>query len=227
MKTKKILIGCLLFRELTGSELYVYELAKGLKEHNYDVYIVSSQIGGVLTEMAQDLGIKVYSFQTLPKNMTYDLIHCQHTPITSELLKIFPITKKICTIHSEVNSLENPIQHFSIFKYITIRPEIKNHIVKNFGIDPKLIEVIYNPIDNKKFNTENIKDEGYMLFVGTIDYLRRNTILDLVQETKKNNQELWLVGKNHGNYLHEIVSNPHIRYFESTQTLKNLSKIVT
>lgn len=216
----KILIGCLFFSNLTGSELYVYELAKGLKKHNYDVSIVSSQIGGVLTEMAQDLEIKVYTFQNLPKNSKFDLIHCQHVPITNELIKLFPTTKKICTIHSEVNSLENPIQHFTIFKYITIRPEIKDHIVKNFGIDPKLIEVIYNPIDNKKFNTENIKDEGYMLFVGTIDYLRKNTIFDLVQETKKNNQEFWLVGKNHGNYLHEIVSNPHVKYFESTPNVE-------
>jgi hypothetical protein len=39
------------------------------------------------------------------------------------------------------------------------------------------------------------------LFVGTIDYLRKNTIQDLVNTTKENNEELWIVGKKNDTYL--------------------------
>lgn len=224
MKKTKILIGCLLFRDLTGSEMYVFELAKGLLKHNYEVSIVSPHIGGILTNLAIDLGIKVYNFSTLPSNYQFDLIHCQHVPITQQLIKLYPTTKKICTIHSEVNNIENPIQHFSIFKYIAIRPEIKKYIIDNFGISESQIEVIYNPIDNTRFNNHNVKDDGYLLFVGTIDYLRKNTIFDLVNYTQINNQEFWLVGKNHANYLQQVVSNPHVKYFDATSDVEKFVK---
>ena len=71
----KILIGCLFFSNLTGSELYVYELAKGLVENGFDVSVVASNIGGEVTNMASKIGVKVYNFQTLPKNIKFDIIH--------------------------------------------------------------------------------------------------------------------------------------------------------
>jgi hypothetical protein len=224
IKKTKILIGCILFREFTGSEMYVYELSRELIKYNYDVSVVSPNIGGELTDLAIKNGIKVYNFQTLNRNEKFDLIHCQHTPITQELIKIFPITKKICTIHSEVNSLENPVLHYSIFKYISIRPEIKEHLIKNFGLSENQIITIYNPIDDKRFNQENTRNDGYLLFVGTIDYLRKEAILDLVEYTKNNNQEFWLVGKNHGNYLPEVLSSPHVKYFDSTPNIEKFVK---
>lgn len=224
MKKIKILIGCLFFRDLTGSEMYVFELAKGLLNQNYDVSVVSPNIGGQLTDIAIKIGIKVYNFKNINRNEKFHLIHCQHTPITQELIRLFPITKKICTIHSEVNDLENPVQHFSIFKYIAIRPEIKKHITEKFGISENMVEIIFNPIDTERFNTDNTKDDGYLLFVGTIDYLRKNTILDLVEFTKNNNQEFWLVGKNYADYLPYVISNPHVKYFESTSEIEKFVK---
>jgi glycosyltransferase involved in cell wall biosynthesis len=224
MKKKKILIGCLLFRGLTGSELYVFELAKGLMNNGYDVSIVSGNIGGELTDLAISVDLKVYDFKTLPKNENYDLIHCQHLPITNELIKIYPITKKICTIHSEVNSLEHPVKHFSIFKYITIRPEIKEFIIKNFGINSEMIEVIYNPIDENRFNQTNTKDENYILFVGTLDYLREKAIFDLVNYSQTSGKELWIVGKNHANYLQKLLSFPNVKYFDATNKIEMFVK---
>jgi len=212
MKKIKILIGCILFKEFTGSEMYVYELAKGLLNLNYDVSVVSPNIGGRLTDLAIKHNIKVYTFKTLNKNENFDLIHCQHLPITQELIKIFPITKKMCTIHSEVNSTENPVRHFSIFKYIAIRPEIKEHLINNFGPNRNV------------FDTNDIKNDGYLLFVGTLDYLRAQTIFDLVNYTKENNKEFWLVGKNHSNYLPQILSNSHVKYFDSTSDVEKFVK---
>jgi hypothetical protein len=33
--------------------------------------------------------------------------------------------------------------------------------------------VVYNPIDTERFNTKNTKDDGYVLFVGTIRLFKR------------------------------------------------------
>jgi len=54
----KVLLSCLFFRTFTGSELYVYELAKNLVKLHCDVIVVSD-IWGILTELAKREGIKV------------------------------------------------------------------------------------------------------------------------------------------------------------------------
>jgi glycosyltransferase involved in cell wall biosynthesis len=129
---------------------------------------------------------------------------------------LYPTVDKICTIHSEVIELENPVVHNSIKRYIAIRPEIKEHIVNNFNISEDIVDVIYNPIDETKFYNKNIKSENYILFVGSIDYLRKNTILDLIEVSKNENKELWLVGENKSDYLSKILKNTHVKYLTPT-----------
>ena len=206
----KVLVGCLFFREFTGSEMYVYELAKNLVKQNADVSIVAYETEGPLANIAKNEGIKVFNIINSPgfklgdgvwrlntpngsilseKNKFYkvgeenfDVIHYQHQPVVNILNSLYPNVPKIYTIHSEVINLENPVVNDMVEKYISIRPEIKDHLINNFNINSDLIEVIYNPVDTERFNTNNTKDDNYILFVGTIDELRKNTIFDL--ETK-------------------------------------------
>jgi glycosyltransferase involved in cell wall biosynthesis len=116
-------------------------------------------------------------------------------------------------------NLEDPVEHESIKKYIAIRPEIKTHLINNFNIDESQIEIIYNPVDENKFKIKNSQDKNYVLFVGTVDYLRRESILDLIEYTEQNNKELWLVGENHSEYLESILLYPHVKHFPSTWEL--------
>jgi hypothetical protein len=249
-KKLKVLISCLFFKNFTGSELYVYELAKSLIKLNCSVTVLS-QIGGPLTEMAKKIGIKCVSFDNPPgykmgdgqwflntpngkeiskpnvlykiTDVDFDIIHVQHKPITEQILSLYPNLDKICTIHSEVMSgeLENPVIHNSIKKFISIRPEIKEHLTQNFSIPENMIEVIYNPVDNEKFKQKKVSGENYILFVGTIDYLRKNSILDLVDYTKEIGKELWLVGENKSDYLQTILLEPHVKHFPATWDVEN------
>jgi len=240
----KVLISCLFFQKFTGSEMYVYELSKNLVKQNCDVTVVASETNGPLVLMATKLGIKVKNIKETPgfkmgdgkwmvmtqngpqpsqPNQFYpvdvphfDIIHCQHKPIVDIMNMLYPTVDKICTIHSEVIELENPVTHPSIKKYITIRPEIKDHIVNNFGINESIVDIIYNPVDDTKFYSKNIKSENYILFVGSIDYLRKNTILDLVDYSKEQNKELWIVGENKSNYLNDLLKNSHVKHFGPT-----------
>lgn len=78
-----------------------------------------------------------------------------------------------------------------------------------------MIDVVYNPIDSKKFKPEPNKNEKpIVLFVGTIDYLRENAIKDLIAMTREQNKELWIVGKENGVKLDDIIglSNEHVTY---------------
>jgi glycosyltransferase involved in cell wall biosynthesis len=241
----KILIGCISFKNLTGSELYVFELAKQLVKQGCDVSVCSN-IGSPLADLAKPLGIKLYSLEepagfklgdgewviespdgnyvselnTLYKikDVGFDILHLNHAPITEYLMELYPEIPTICSIHSEVIALEEPVISKQIKKYIAIRPEIKDYIVNKFGVDADAVSVIYNPIDADKFKPiapTRIGEKKRILFVGTIDYIRQKTIEDLIKVTRKEKQELWIVGKKHDTYLDNISKKePHVTYFE-------------
>ena len=247
----KVLLSCLFFKTFTGSEMYVYELARGLKKLNCDVTVVSD-VDGPLSKLAQQQGIKTLPFVLSPgfkmgdgkwgfntpegfvtskPNMmhkigevSFDIIHTQHTPVTNQICQMYPNIPKISTIHSEVISLEDPVINDTIVKYICIRPEIQEHIINNFKINKNSTEVIYNPIDTDRFNTKNTKDDGYVLFVGSIDYLREYAIKDLVDYSKSIGKELWLVGDNKADYLTSLLENPHVKHFPSTNKVEKFVK---
>jgi len=242
-KRLRVLLSCISFRNFTGSELYVFELAKSLIKLNCSVTILS-QIGGPVTDMAKKLGIKCVSFENAPgfklgdgqwgmntpegfkpstpnalyrvSEVDYDIVHFQHKPVAERILNMYPELPKICAIHSEVISVEDPVVDPTIKKYIAIRPEIKEHMVNNFEIPEEMIEVIYNPVDNEKFQSKKSSEENYVLFVGTIDYLRKEAILDLIEYTRDIGKELWLVGENNGNYLENLLLEDHVKHFPST-----------
>ena len=247
----KVLLSSLFFKTFTGSEMYVYELARGLKKLNCDVTVLSD-IDGPLSKLANQQGIKTLPFSNPPgyklgdgkwgmntqqgfvlsqPNMMYkmsdvnfDVMHVQHNPISQRICDMYPNIPKISTIHSEVIELENPFIHNSIKKYICIRPEIQKHVVDNFNIDENNTDVIYNPIDTNRFNNVNTKIYPYVLFVGTIDYLREKTIRDIVEYSKSINKELWLVGENKSNYLPELLSNTHVKHFPATNKVEEYVK---
>lgn len=245
----KVLLSCISFRTFTGSEVYVYELAKSLQKQNCQVTVLS-QIGGPLTNLARKDGIKCVSFEEAPGfklgdgkwtfinqqgrqelsqpsvmykvgEVDFDIIHAQHKPVVEKVLGMYPTIDKVCTIHSEVMShnLEDPIEHETIKKYIAIRPEIKSHLIKNFGIEDENVTVIYNPVDKSKFTLKNPQDNNYVLFVGTIDYLRRDTIMDLIDYTRDNGKELWIVGEDNSDYMGSLRQHSHVKIFPSTWDL--------
>ena len=239
----KVLLSCISFRNFTGSELYVYELAKSLMKLNCSVTVLS-QVGGPLTDMAKKMGIKCLPFENAPgfklgdgtwgtntpegfkpstpnvlyriSEVDFDIVHFQHKPVAGRILNMYPELPKIAAIHSEVISLEDPVKDDTIKKYIAIRPEIKEHMINHFEIPEEMIEVIYNPVDNEKFKVKEVSEENYVLFVGTIDYLRKEAILDLIEYTREIGKELWLVGENNGNYLDNILLEDHVKHFPST-----------
>jgi hypothetical protein len=239
-----VLIGCLFFQKYTGSEMYVFELAKNLIKLNCSVSILSYETSGPLVAIAKKLGINVYNVKSPPgykvgdgkwmintqngpqpsqpnqfyktDEVHFDIIHCQHKPMVELMVNLYPTIDKISTIHSEVIDLENPVIHPSIKKYIAIRPEIEEYIIQNFEIPKSSVEVVYNPLDTSKFNVKNFETQNYILFVGSIDYLRKNTIFDLVDVAKNDGKELWLVGENKSDYLPVLLSNSHVKHFGPT-----------
>jgi hypothetical protein len=246
----KVLISCLSFKNLTGSELYVYELSKELIKIGWEVYILSN-IGNPLQRMAEKNGVKCFELKSPPgykmgdgvwsiqtekgfeksqpnvlyadKPVHFDIIHTQHKPITDFILRLYPNIPKIATIHSEIINLEEPVKDNSIKNYIAIRQSIKDYIQEKINIEEDKISIIYNPIDNGRFNNEKTKDNGYYLFVGTIDYLRINSIKDIIEKSEVEGRKVLIIGEDSNGYLKNI-DNKNFEHINSTWD--NLPKYV-
>lgn len=239
-----ILFSCINFNSYTGSELYRYELAKALVKKGHNVTICSN-IGGKLAQQALTHGIKLVDIseplgfkrgdgkwqiqgndgKLTPSeaNKLYrvgqvniDIIHSSHTPVTKLMAKIYPEIPIVSSIHSEVISLEHPVLSDNVKKYIAIRPEIKEYIIKEHDIPEEKIEIIYSPIDETRFKPVEVDsktDKKITLFVGTIDYLRKDMLLDLIKRTKEENGELWVIGKENGINFDDIANGQdHVLY---------------
>jgi hypothetical protein len=104
----KVLIGCLFFRDYTGSELHVYELAKELSKKNCEVHIVS-HLGDKMVKRIKKYGVRCFDLTEPPgyklgdgrwgvkgangfspsekgklykiKDIKYDVLHVNHKPV--------------------------------------------------------------------------------------------------------------------------------------------------
>lgn len=217
-----ILIGCTSFSEFTGSEMYVLELAKGLKRLNVNVTVASLILSNTMISLATRHGIEVLNIKQLDTNTKYDLIHCQHYPVVQILVNLYPDIKKVSTIHSELTHIptEIPFKHTSIKKYIAVRPEIKKFLNEQYDISSENISIIYNPVDQEKFKQKQVKQYNCILFVGTIDPLRKNTIYDLIEYSNQSDKELWLVGNVHDSYLQDVLKNKHVKHSVAVESIE-------
>ena len=159
------------YHKLTGSELYVYELARTLKKRGHTVTILSNYLGGEIAERTRLLTIPMYYFFDHPE-LTPDIVHSSQPNPTGYALRFFPKATHVVTIHSQL-SYEKPVRHENIKRYIFVRPEIASLYSDLPGA------MIWNGVDPKRFNTKGTTDNGKVLVVGTPDHLRAKMVTDL------------------------------------------------
>lgn len=191
-----IILSCIQFNGLTGSELYTFELARALKSLGHNITIVS-ECGGELADKAKAEGIDCEGWNDIP-SLSPDLIISSHFEGTSLLASTFacPI---INVIHSENELLwpiERPVKGCD--QYVVVRDTIKNKVVKE-GIHPDLVHVIGNPIDFTRFNTEKTSSNKTLLFIGPMDTLRKRVIRDIKKVAAEKGLEAVFVGRDQPN----------------------------
>ena len=182
----KVLLGCMNYNGLTGSEISTFELSKALKEKGCDVHVYSN-VGGILEKRAKKIGIKLHNLDTPPgykkgdgkwvlnmngkiivseknklykiKDEKFDIIQINHQPIGKTLLNLFPQNKFVNIVRSRTLPVEYPLFDERIKKYIAISDPVKEHMCKNFKeIKESDIEMIYNITEDKNNNNKNVKE---------------------------------------------------------------------
>lgn len=184
----KILYTFLNFNSFTGSELYYYELAKEMVSLGHDVTIAST-CGGKIKELAESKGIKCKSFMEIMDFNDFDVVHASHIPVVESILTSTIKVPLIVTCHSEILALEKIPDNKKISHFIGIRKSIFHHLPEGKRT------LIYNPVDSKRFNIQGSKDEAFVFFPGTINYLRVGPLLDVIK-TYINTHEIVCMGGN-------------------------------
>lgn len=198
------------YGNLTGSELYVYDLSRKLVEMGHEVSIKPINVlNGELLNKTVAAGVGIGQFDHP------DIVHSHQTEATKRALMYgAPI---IQTVHSEVlPAYEKPLINKQIKKYIAIRDTVFSY-VQSLGVDEKLIEFIPNGIDEFKFTPEPIystESVSTVLFAGPDDFLRKDAILDLVDQARRGQIKLILIGSGHNYNEENIVSFPPIFQIE-------------
>ena len=183
--------------------MYVYELTRELAKRGHSVVITSPTIGGLITEKSVEAGVKVYQSNKQIPEFKPDLIHISDYLTGPILTSRYPKIPCVSTIHSEF-PMGNPFVSERIKKYICIRESIIDKVVKFDRIEREKCIHIPNGFDTTRFhptqhenNTSNIK----VLFVGTIDKLRRATLTHLRAMCETEGHELQLVGLRSADYM--------------------------
>ena len=187
---QNILLTCLNFKGTTGSELYFYDLACGLKKIGYKVSVLSNLKDGFLWEKAHRMGINCYDFSQCP-NQKFDIILASHRPVIDQFCKnkLYEEVPIISINHSEIIPLEYPIIDDRIIHYIAIRQSIKDFLENKYFIPSESISLIYNPINTDKILSakKRVAKKKTVLFAGTVDYLRKDSMLDLCKKANEEN----------------------------------------
>lgn len=193
------ILYCLMdFREIAGAQMHYYELAKAMQKRGHTCKILSN-IGGIMKVAAEKEGIQVLPYKHLGDFTRHDadVIHASHIPVVNDVLQreVFENKPFIQTCHSEIIPVEFPVIHHKIKRYIAIRPTIYS-IIKNAGIPTEKIELIYNPIDESIFRRSDRPKKQFILFVGSVDYLRINVVREAIKEARSKNMDLVVIGRN-------------------------------
>jgi hypothetical protein len=76
-------------------------------------------------------------------------------------------------------------------------------------------------------NSISNRSNKRIIFVGTIDYLRKETLLDLIKTTREEGNELWIVGKENGVTMQDLITEDagtfnHVTYYPATTNVEKL-----
>lgn len=190
----KILIGCWLYQNYTGSECSFYELTTALTSLGHDVSVFAINTGDPLVSKTKNV---TFETATGILNKIYDHVIFSHGPVIWNKLKNVKSKNFTNIIRSEVLPHEAPVIDSKITNYVSIRPSIRDFIKQRFNIDSK---VIYNPFDTTRFNKSvcDIKrktKQRVVLFPGSLDYLRIQPVSFLLNMAEDQNYIVRHVGR--------------------------------
>lgn len=218
----KILLSCINANGLGGSEMYHYELARELDFQGHDVTLFTLRPIDWTNEVRIKLQhIRQLDLTNLDITENYDIIVASQPEVNLFILKHFKHIPIVSIIHSEIRS-EDPILDSRISHYIAIRQPIVDMLIDTYNIPKEKISLIYNPVDQTRFNSNNTTklDRYSGIFVGEVlDPIRFKPVQHLVSHCIDNDWDLYLMSDSKYDFNH-----PNIKYVDKRWDTENIVK---
>jgi len=147
----RILIATHHYRDLAGSELFAFTLAKSLFEKGHSVCLYSPYIGGIITDQTRRLGIPVYSDLVQFRHIEFNIMHVSHNIIAYEARYHFQHTPMVFLSHGILPFLEQPpVGDLGISKYLAVSEEVMQNLLRK-GIPLRDVAIFRNIVDTGRF----------------------------------------------------------------------------
>lgn len=144
----KILITNNTLSSRAGTELYVRDIAKALRDRGHQPAAYSNLLGDVAEEICQE-GIPVVDDLN---NMPWkpDIIHCHHHLEAMTALFYFPNVPAVYFCHGWRPWQEISPIHPRLFRYVAVDEPTRDFMISN-GVPQDLIRIILNFVDLQRF----------------------------------------------------------------------------
>ncbi len=145
-----VLITNAFFRNWSGSELYVADLALELVRRGHKAVVYSPRLGKLADEMRSKSIPVVDDFGLI--GVKPDLIHGQHHLETMKALSFFPGVPAVFFCHGWTPWEEIPPIHPRILRYVSVSHTVQDRLIYECGVAPEKISGLLNFVDLAKFS---------------------------------------------------------------------------
>jgi hypothetical protein len=134
----------------SGSELYLLDVARWLRDLGHAPVAYSPQLGSFASDIRGEAIAVIDDLRLMAEPP--DVIHGQHHLGTMTAIVRFPAVPVVAFCHGWSPWEEMPIRHPSIRRYVAISAHTRDRIVLESGIDPALVSVLPNFVDLERFS---------------------------------------------------------------------------
>lgn len=186
-----------------GTQVFIRDLAAGLRRRGAEVAVYTLQAGALADEIGLQ-GIPVCEqLEDIP--FVPDLIHAQHYRPALEAINFFPDTPALAFIHDRLSPQDMPPRHKRIMQYLVCDYNVYDRLVKDAGIPSDLVRVMLNWVDVSKFPLRSSWNDRPKKALVFSNYAREDNYFVAVSEAcRMAGIPLDAIGRNMGN----IVADP-------------------
>jgi hypothetical protein len=149
MKELKVLITNHSLRERTGTEMYAFELARGLLALGHKPLLYSPRPGALAEAIRRETVPVVDDLDRL--DSPPDIIHGQHADETVTALLRFPNTPAVYVCHDWYLSIDTPPRFPRVLRYVAVDSPCRDKLVFENGVPEERVSVLLQFVDLEKF----------------------------------------------------------------------------
>lgn len=149
MKKLTVLITNHSLRERTGTEMYSFELARGLLAAGHSPVLYSPRSGALAERIRRETVPVVDDLEKL--NSPPDIIHGQHADETATALLRFPSTPAIYVCHDWYLSMDAPPRFPRVLRCVAVDSQCRDKLVFEHGVPEERVSLLLNSVDLEKF----------------------------------------------------------------------------